>query len=85
MLFLIAIIGVFYFVIPAHFINGQEPVSDAIKNDGAIYSSSANGTRLKVDATQPPTFTVTVDQKTTTSARLTYAPGDAHSGLNSES
>lgn len=36
-LFLIAVIGVCYFVIPAHFINGQEPVSDAIKNDGAIY------------------------------------------------
>lgn len=37
LLFIIAIIGVFYFIIPAHFINGQEPVSDAIKNDGAIY------------------------------------------------
>lgn len=37
-LFLIAVTGVCYFVIPAHFINGQEPVSDAIKNDGAIYT-----------------------------------------------
>lgn len=36
-LFFVAVIGVCYFVIPAHFINGQEPVSDAIKNDGAIY------------------------------------------------
>ena len=36
-LFFIAIVGVCYFIIPAHFINGQEPVSDAIKNDGAIY------------------------------------------------
>lgn len=36
-LFFIAVVGVCYFVIPAHFINGQEPVSDAIKNDGAIY------------------------------------------------
>lgn len=37
-LFFIAVIGVCYFIVPAHFINGQEPVSDAIKNDGAIYS-----------------------------------------------
>lgn len=36
-LFLIAVIGVCYFIIPAHLISGQEPVSDAIKNDGAIY------------------------------------------------
>lgn len=36
-LFFIAVVGVCYFIIPAHFINGQEPVSDAIKNDGAIY------------------------------------------------
>ena len=36
-LFFVALIGVFYFIVPAHFINGQEPVSDAIKNDGAIY------------------------------------------------
>lgn len=37
-LFVVALIGVFYFIVPAHFINGQKPVSDAIKNDGAIYS-----------------------------------------------
>ena len=37
-LFLIAVIGVCYFIIPAHLISGQEPMSDAIKNDGAIYS-----------------------------------------------
>lgn len=37
-LFVVAVIGVLYFIVPAHFINGQEPVSDAIKNDGAIYS-----------------------------------------------
>ena len=37
-LFLIAVVGVCYFIIPAHFINGQEPVSDAIKNDGAVYT-----------------------------------------------
>jgi hypothetical protein len=37
-LFAVALVGVFYFIIPAHFINGQKPISDAIKNDGAIYS-----------------------------------------------
>lgn len=37
-LFAIAVIGVMYFIVPAHFISGQEPVSDAIKNDGAIYA-----------------------------------------------
>lgn len=37
-LFAIAVVGIFYLMIPAHFINGQKPLSDAIKNEGAIYS-----------------------------------------------
>lgn len=37
-LFAVAVVGVCYFIVPAHFINGQKPISDAIKNDGAIYS-----------------------------------------------
>lgn len=37
LLFAIAVVGIFYFMIPAHFINGQKPLSDAIKNAGAIY------------------------------------------------
>lgn len=36
-LFAIAVVGICYFVVPAHFINGQKPISDAIKNAGAIY------------------------------------------------
>lgn len=36
-LFAVAVVGVCYFIIPAHFINGQKPLSDAIKNAGAIY------------------------------------------------
>ena len=37
-LFAVAVVGICYFIIPAHFINGQKPLSEAIKNDGAIYS-----------------------------------------------
>lgn len=37
-LFAVAVVGVCYFIVPAHFINGQKPLSEAIKNDGAIYS-----------------------------------------------
>lgn len=36
-LFAVAVIGICYFMVPAHFINGQKPLSDAIKNAGAIY------------------------------------------------
>lgn len=36
-LFAVAVVGVCYFIVPAHFINGQKPLSDAIKNAGAIY------------------------------------------------
>lgn len=37
-LFIVAVLGMLYYVVPAHFINGQKPITDSIKNDGAIYA-----------------------------------------------